>query len=250
MRILFLGPVHSGQTSAMRMRALQRLGHEVRGVHTVELWTNASWLQRNLQRRLQRGAIINEINRAVLSAAREFHPQLVWAEKQEFLYAETIQAMRRLGAQLVHFTPDPYFSLDWKRTSLMDEAIGTFDLLLYCKSYERADYERLGKPLIYLPLGYCDEVHRPAPGFDARWHSMVGFLGGWEPRRERLMREIVRAGIELKIWGENWDFLRDGRWSPRRYVVLRQLAGEDKFRIHRDPGLATAHQGREVYGDD
>jgi spore maturation protein CgeB len=132
----------------------------------------------------------------------------------------------------------------------MDEAIGTFDLLLYCKSYERADYERLGKPLIYLPLGYCDEVHRPAPGFDARWHSMVGFLGGWEPRRERLMREIVRAGIELKIWGENWDFLRDGRWSPRRYVVLRQLAGEDQFRIHRDPGLATAHQGREVYGDD
>jgi spore maturation protein CgeB len=32
--------------------------------------------------------------------------------------------------------------------------------------------------------------------------------------------------------------------------VLRQLAGEDRFRIHRDPSLASACQGDEVYADD
>ena len=250
MKILFLGPVHTGQTSLMRMRALQRLGHEVRGVHTVEQWTNATWLQRNLQRRVQRGAIIRAINQAVLNEAREFRPELVWAEKQEFLHIETLHEMRRIGARLIHFTPDPYFSLEWKRTRLMDEAMTAFDILVYCKCYERNQYEKLRKALIYMPLGYCDEVHRPLPSSDSRWHSDVGFLGGWEPRRERLLRAVVQAGIELKIRGSNWDFLQDGRWSLRRYIVLRQLAGRDPFRIHDDPLLASAYQGDEVYADD
>lgn len=249
-KILFLGEIGPGQTSLMRMRALQRLGHEVRGVHTIEPWRRASWLQRQVQRRLRRGSVIDEINRTVLEAARESRPDLIWAEKQEFLRRETVEALRALGARLVHFTPDPYFTLDWKRTPLMDAAMGAFDVLVYCKTYERAQYEALGKPLVYMPLGYCDEVHRPLPSDDGRWRCEVGFLGGWEPRRERLLHAVAESGADLKIWGGAWDFLHDGRWTPRRRLILGQLAGKDRFRIHRDPLLAAAHQGDEVYADD
>ena len=249
MKILFLGPVHSGQTSLMRMRAVQRLGHEVRGVNTVEPWGRAKWLQRNLQRRIQRGAIIDSINAAVLDAARDFRPELIWAEKQEFLRADTLHRLRKSGARLVHFTPDPYFSLDWKRTRLMDDAIRVFDVLIYCKSYEREDYLRVGKPLVFMSLGYCDEVHRPLTAMES-YRSTVAFLGGWEPRREVLLRQIAQAGIGLKIWGANWDFVHDGQWSPRRQIVLRQLAGNEPFRIRRDPLLASAHQGDELYADE
>ena len=98
MKILFLGQIGSGQTSLMRMRAFDRLGHTVRGVHTVEPWTRASWLKRQVQRRLQRGSVVDEINRSVLERAREFRPNLVWAEKQEFLRAETIEELRKLDA--------------------------------------------------------------------------------------------------------------------------------------------------------
>ena len=177
-------------------------------------------------------------------------PAIVWADKQEYLHAETLRELRRLGAKAVHFTPDPYFSLDWKRTRLMDEAMGAFDALVYCKSYEHAQYEALGKPIVYMPLGYCDEVHRPLPSQDSRWKCTVGFLGGWEPRREQLLHEVTAAGIDLKIWGGYWEFLRDGKWTPRRQIVLRQLAGKEKFRFHRDESLARAHQGGEVYADD
>ena len=250
MRILFLGEIGPGQTSLMRMRALQRLGYEVRGVHTIEPWRRASWLRRQAQRRVGRGSIIDEINRSVLEAARSFGPDMVWAEKQEYLRRETLEAIRALGARLVHFTPDPYFSLDWKRTPLMDAAMNAFDVLVYCKTYERAQYEAIGKPLIYMPLGYCDEVHRPTSSDDARWACAAGFLGGWEPRRQRLLHMVAASGAELKIWGGNWDFLRDGRWTLRRRIVLGQLAGEERFRIRRDPLLAAAHQGGEVYADD
>jgi len=250
MKILFLGEIGPGQTSQMRMRALERLGHELLGVHTIEPWLQVSWLQRQVQRRLGRGSIVQEINRRVLEAAQAFRPDVVWAEKQEYLSVETIAALRSLGIRLVHFTPDPYFYPDWKRTALMDAAIGAFDVLLYCKAYERADYEALGKPLIYMPLGYCDEVHRPLPSDDLRWACAVGFLGGWEPRREQMLHAVAAACVDLKIWGAAWDFMRDGRWTLRRYMVLKQLAGDEPFRIARDPVIAAALQGGEVYADD
>lgn len=250
MKILFLGEIGPGQTSLMRMRAFARLGHDVRGVHTIEPWKRVSWLQRRLQRRLQRGPVVDDINAAVLEAARGFRPDIVWGEKQEYLRADTIGALRENGARLVHYTPDPYFSLYWKRTRLMDAAMSEFDVLVYCKRYEQADYEALGKPLIYMPLGFCDEVHRPLPSDDPRWQCAVGFLGGWEPRRERLLHAVAASGADLKIWGGYWDFLRDGRWTLRRHVILRQLAGNDSWRIHRDDVLARAWQGDEVYDDD
>jgi spore maturation protein CgeB len=250
MKILFLGEIGAGQTSLMRMRAFDRLGHTVQGVHTVDPWTRAPWLKRRVQRWLQRGSVVDEINRLVLERARKFRPNLVWAEKQEFLRAETIEELRKLGAKAVHFTPDPYFSLDWKRTRLMDEAMSAFDALVYCKSYERQQYEGIGKPTVYMPLGYCDEVHRPLASKDARWRCEIGFLGGWEPRRERLLHSVAAAGIDVKIWGGYWEFLRDGRWTPRRHIILRQLAGKDRFRFHCDELLSHAHQGGEVYADD
>ena len=250
MKILFLGPLDAGQTSRMRMRAFERLGHTVLGVHTVEPWIRASWLKRQLQRHLQRGSIVDQINDLVTCQARQFRPDVVWAEKQEFLRVETIEELRRLGTRTVHFTPDPYFSLEWKRTRLMDDAMRAFDCLVYCKSYEREQYQALGRPVVYMPLGYCDEVHRPLASDDGRWKCTVGFLGGWEPRRERLLHAVAAAGINLKIWGGYWEFLSDGKWTLRRQIILRQLAGKEKFRFRRDEHLSRAHQGGEVYADD
>jgi len=249
-KILFLGEIGEGQTSLMRMRALDRLGHTVRGVHTVEPWKRRSWLARQLQRRWQRGSAVDEINHSVIETARNFRPDLVWAEKQEFLREQTIGDLRKLGAKLIHFTPDPYFTVAWKRTRLMDKAIAAFDVLVYCKSYERPHYTALGKPLIYMPLGYCDEVHRPVVSEDLRWKSALGFLGGWEPRRERLLHAVAATGADLKIWGGYWEFLCDGRWRLRRHMILRQLAAGDRFSFHRDALVARAWQGGEVYGDD
>jgi spore maturation protein CgeB len=250
MKILYLGEIDPGQTALMRMRALERLSHSVLGVHTSGPWKRASWGMRQLQRRIHRGSIVEEINSTIMSAARQFKPAVVWADKQEFLRAETVEELRKLGARTVHFTPDPYFSLTWKRTRLMDEAMEAFDALVYCKSYEREQYEALGKPAVYMPLGYCDQVHRPLPSDDARWGCAVGFLGGWEPRRERLLHGIAATGVDVKIWGGYWDFLREGKWTLRQHIILRQLAGKDSFRFHSDELLARAHQGGEVYQDD
>jgi spore maturation protein CgeB len=250
MKILYLGQIGPGQTALMRMRALVRLGHCVHGVNTTAPWTKASWLQRQVQRRTNRGSIVDEINAAALSAAREFKPELVWADKQEFLRAATVGTLRKLGARLVHFTPDPYFTVQWKRTGIMDEAIGQFDVLVYCKSYERAHYEETGRPSVYMPLGFCDENHRPVPANDSEWSCSVGFIGGWEPRRERMLRAVALTGANLKFRGAYWEFIKDGKWTVRRHLILRQNAPGEPVKIRRDNVLAPLWQGGEVYGDE
>lgn len=234
----------------MRMRALERLGHQVHGVQTVEPWRRASWLGRQIQRRMQRGPIIDEINSEVLTAAKDFKPSLVWAEKQEFLRIDTMQKLRKLSARLIHFTPDPYFTLSWKRTRLMDEAMRHFDVLVFCKNYECKDYEAIGKSTVFMPLGYCDEVHRPLSSEDQRWSCDLGFLGGWEPRREQMLGPLADGGLRLKIWGGYWDFLKDGRWTLRRRIIMDQLAGGEGYGIDKNEKLAACLQGGEVYGDD
>jgi spore maturation protein CgeB len=249
MRILYVGQLLAGQTALMRMRALERLGHDVRGVNTIEPWKRACWVVRQIERRIRRGSVVDQVNSSIISASREFKPQIVWADKQEFLRVDTVEALRKTGALLVHFTPDPYFTLQWKRTSIMDETMRRFDVLIYCKSYEKEQYQALGKMTVYMPLGYCDEVHRPL-SHDHSWHCDVGFLGGWEPRRERMLRSIAETNVLLKIRGTYWDFVRDGKWSLRRYLIMKELAAGERVHIHRDELLARAHQGNEVYGDD
>lgn len=250
MKVLFLGEIGTGQTSLMRMRALARLGFSVEGLNTVETWQRASWVRRQIQRRLQIGSIIDRLNDLVLRKAKRLKPDLVWAEKQEYLDASTVEELKRQGAFTIHFTPDPYFSLEWKRTRRMDDAISRFDALVFCKAYEKKDYSKIGPAVSYMPLGYCDETHRPMPGGGQRWICDVGFVGGWEPRRSDFLDLIAKRGVNLKIWGAYWDFLKDGKWTLRRSIILRQLAGRESFEFERRDGIANALQGGEVLGQD
>jgi spore maturation protein CgeB len=105
-----------------------------------------------------------------------------------------------------------------------------------------------------MPLGYAEAVHRPIVPRDLNarrlFSSDVAFLGGWEPRREELLNAIARRGkYNLKIWGYAWDHLVDGRWSPRRALRLRLLAGKESFKIAKNENLACSIQGGEVYAD-
>jgi spore maturation protein CgeB len=67
---------------------------------------------------------------------------------------------------------------------------------------------------------------------------------------EEFLSPIVEANIDLKIWGGYWDFLKDGKWTLRRKIILDQLAGGVPYNIHFHPELAARWQGGEVYGDD
>jgi spore maturation protein CgeB len=255
MKILFIGQIAAGQTSGMRMQILRDLGHEVVAVDSGVRWLEARRISRVLQQRFCRGPILDALNAEVLEVGKSFRPDLVWAEKQEYLRPSTFDSLKRSGARLLHYTPDPYFSVDWKRTGLMDDSMPLFDFLVTSKRYELADYEKLRAAVLYMPLGFSDSVHRPiVPAsrreFDA-YASDVSFIGGWDPRREMLLDEVSKvAGIDLKIWGYGWDHLSDGKMTLRRFLSMKRNAGREKYLIQKNARLAAKLRGNEIYGDE
>ena len=88
----------------------------------------------------------------------------------------------------------------------MDEAMSAFDVLLYCKSYERRNYEALNTRTVYMPLGYCDETHRP----------LAVFLAGCAAQRahkgtviDSQLAGSIQAGVDNKASVEKLL----GRWT-------------------------------------
>jgi spore maturation protein CgeB len=243
-KILFVGQVAPGQTSGMRADALAALGHEVVTLDSTDSWRNSSYLGRHLQQRAEVGPAIERLNRSIRERAAQTRPEVVWTEKQEYLQPETILWLQRT-AKVVHFTPDPYFTLAWKRTRLADRCLPLYDVVFSCKRYEMERYAEVCRHVLYLPLGFDERIHRPHPVDDP---CDVVFVGGWEPRREELLAAVAKSGASLKIWGYAWDHQRPA-WSPRRWLRLRRLAGGQHFSLRLAAELAGSVAGGEVYGE-
>lgn len=255
MKILFVGSLTEGQTSLMRMDVLKELGHEVIPLSTQVHWDEARMLARRLQQSIGVGPIIARINNELIEAVRSTRPNIVWAEKQEYFKPEVLQEISGLGIRLIHFTPDPYFSVSWKRTRLLDSCLPLYDCLITSKKYELDNYRKVNRHVVYMHLGYAEKVHRPSfpddPAMRRAYASDVSFVGGWEPRREVYLDALAHnVDCSLKIWGYGWEFLQDGRWTARRWWAMRRNAGGEPFTIKANPVLGEAVQGGEVYGDD
>lgn len=237
------------------MEVLKDLGHEVSALDSFMRWDGINPVSRRIQQSLCAGPVVSALNSEVLREASRFRPELVWAEKQEFLTPETWQSLRSGGARLLHYTPDPYFTLGWKRTRLMDESLPLFEYLVTSKQYELDAYSKFPGKVIYVPLGFGDLAHRPALPVNAadygRYQSDVSFIGGWEPRRESLLDLVSSiAEMRLKIWGYGWDHLGDGRTTARRLFAMRRNAGGQGFTIRHNPRLAACVQGSEIYDEE
>jgi spore maturation protein CgeB len=224
MKILFVGYLGRGQTSGMRCEALRRLGHDVQAVDVGQVWRGASYPARQLQQLTLRGPRIDALNTAILAAAREYQPALVWAEKQEYLRPSTLNEMRQRRVTTLHYNPDPYFSLTWKRTSLADACLPLYDVVVVTKRYELGSYSAQGcAHVMYSPLGFDPVGHAPPRHLNG-YHRDVAFVGGWEPRRERLLGIAQQVASDISVWGYGWSIAQGSRVNPLRALRLGRLA--------------------------
>lgn len=230
MKIVYLGQLGRGSTADMRADALERLGHEVTRIDTGALWSSAGVLRRKWERYRERGSVVRALNAAVLGETRALRPDVLWADKQRYIEPRTLRLVSRLGVRTVHYDPDPYFTLEWKRTSLADACLRLYDVLVVTKSYELDAYrEHASGEVLYSPLGYDPLRHAPhadTRSIPAAWRSDLAFVGGWEPRRERLLVQARRKGLTVRIWGYGWNLALRTRVDPSRAVRLGPLTPE------------------------
>ena len=223
-RVLFVGYLGRGQTSGMRCAAFQRLGHDVMAIDAGSFWSDSGYLRRRLSQWTLRGQRIDDLNRSVLEKAAKHQPALVWAEKQEYLRPETIECLRSGSVTTVHYNPDPYFAVAWKRNAIADESLRLYDALVVTKRYEMEAYRlHCHGRILYSPLGYDPVGHAPPTPQSFSASGDVVFVGGWEPRRERLLSSALDLTINVSVWGYGWRVAQGSRANPLRALRLGRL---------------------------
>lgn len=227
LRVLFVGQTNAGQTSAMRAAALGRLGLDVYTVDSGGLWNGVRFLQRHWQMKTCSSTRVTDFNHLVLEALQSQQPALLWAEKQEYLSPSVIDECRRRNILSVHYNPDPYFSVAWKRNSLADECLRRYDVVVVTKRYELESYRTHGaREVVYSPLGYDPIEHAPprTPRHRVPSATEIAFVGGWEPRREQLLAAAMKLTPHVKVWGYGWRQSLQPRSTLLRAVRLGRLA--------------------------
>jgi spore maturation protein CgeB len=232
MRVLFVGYMGRGQTSGMRCAALRRIGLDVTAVDAGALWHGAGYAERQLGSWTSHGRRIERLNDSVIEAARRHRPRMVWAEKQEYLYPETIRRLQELDALTIHYNPDPYFSLAWKRTSLADACLKAYDVMVVTKRYELDLYRKHASgQIIYSPLGFDPVMHVPLLKLPRVHDQEVAFVGGWEPRRERLLLAARNVTQSVAVWGYGWRIAQQSRLNALRALRLGRLDPGHRFYV-------------------
>ncbi len=211
--------------SAMRCRALERLGVAVAGFNLLQ---RRRWWTRGPD------------SAARLSRALE-HPAYRWVllvGPPPFDADVLLNLRRTSSARWALWLPGPA-----PPPPRLGPALELFDLLAVGGSDVARMLHQAGYPDVrYLPAGCDPSFHPPLRARD-RFRANVVFAGKATPRREELLSEVVEFG--LAIWGPGWR-----RTSLREYCRGQLLSALDYVRaysgatvainIHHDLGPAAA----------
>jgi glycosyltransferase involved in cell wall biosynthesis len=171
---------------------------------------------------------VREFNEALLKLTLELRPSLFLAVKGQFIYADTLRAMREAGTSLYCFFPDLSFTAFGPH---LPEAAKEYDWIFTTKSFGPQDLlKKLGVAnSSYLPHAYDPQVHRPRRlnGAEENTYTCdVGFVGKFSPRKAGNLEDLIRLrpNLRLKVWGPHWEKLAIN--SPlRKHIIFRTATG-------------------------
>ncbi len=172
--------------------------------------------------------------RFLLRHQREFEsflnrerPELMLVLKGLWVKAESLRVAEQFGCKVVLINHDDFFSRNRFNWSLVQRSA----LKEYAKIYStrRINVEELkvlGLAAEFFPFAYHPKIHFPPT--DPNTSGPLGpalFVGTYERERANLLEDVAEQGVELAIYGEQWNKLR-ARSPLRKSVTEGFLAGE------------------------
>lgn len=231
MKFLYIGQYTPGTTSKMRADKLRQLmpSHTFQVINTNVPFTGANKWVRSVGFRYKIGPLVAAINRYVEKHLSSDY-EVVWVDKGIFLHEKTIKKLKLISRKLVHYTPDAAFLSN--KSKLFEQSIPYYDHLITTKSFELEYYQKFPcKDLILTTQGYDPEIHKPYDDFEEKSRDVV-FIGLCEPHREKLVGQLLEAGIKISVGGKKWDlFYRKNRSKDNLEFLGDHIYGDDYARL-------------------
>ena len=230
-KLTYIGQLAPGETCRMRLDCLKQLYPECEftGIDTLiplhkcpRLWRSIGW-------RYKIGPLIKMMNEYLLANLPEEKQDMIWVDKGIFFTSETMSILREKAKKLVHYTPDPAFT--YHRSRYFFQSIPLYDYLITTKSFELDYYTSSAgnrDKVLYATQGYQANLHRPLTEF-AKKNGVI-FIGHYEKEREKIIAELIKSGIEVKLAGIKWTgFVK--KYNCKNLTYLGNgLFGEDYVR--------------------
>lgn len=215
MKVLVVGDWHSDLHEQEVLRALSRLGHEVREFKwhpyfSIEPHSRMAALVKGVQNKFVRGPVLARINHDLVVNVREFRPGIVFVYRGTHIEASALQAIRTdvPGCVLVGYNNDDPFAPAqpgylWRHFMA---AIPQYDLMLAYRHANLEAFRAAGARRVELMRSwYVADRNYPVELSDEekfRFATDVVFVGHFEPdQRIGYLEEIVRQGFSLRLFG-------------------------------------------------
>jgi spore maturation protein CgeB len=232
-RMLYVGQLRPGSTSAHRARAAQDLGIELVQIdtHPEAVQIREATFAERVRKRLFGPRDLAGVNPAMLEAARRNPFDVIWIDRGTTVERRTLAELRaiRPDARLVHYNPDdPFGEYGMSEFRKFMKAIPEYDVHLVPRKPNVGEYLSWGAKRVeqIVPFwGYDPETHRPLTlNEDERRHfgAPVGFIGMAERERARSITRLAREGFSVKVWGNRWPAFLDAE-------VRSVIAGPAQF---------------------
>ena len=226
--MLYVGPLAPGNTSLYRMEAFRRLGQEVIPF-AVDAYEPHSRYLAALRYRVPMGPLIGRVNEALVRAAREHRPDLVWFDKPVHFHAGTVEAVKQGGATTVCYNQDnPFGPRNDGCWMQFYKVFRLFDLHCLFRTVDVKRYADWGLPAIKIALSYDPLQHFPPPAGwgDGNRDRELAYTGSPLEHRPEFLRDLgLKHNLPVSVAGPRWD----KAWPPelqKRFVVGGMMQGE------------------------
>jgi spore maturation protein CgeB len=210
MNILYVG-VQRG-TSAHRLQALRRLGHNVHIVNPDEGEPRNPVL-RKLQHECGSLPFERRVTAYVLKAIEKFQFDFTLVDSGRLVGPGLVEHLRKYGPVVNYNVDDPLGTRDRLAWLLYRRTVSSYDMIVVVRQENVAEGYNAGAKRVLLQFRSADEVaHAPRPltaEDHARWDSDVVFVGTWFPERGPFMAELVKHGVPLAIYGNRWQMAKE-----------------------------------------
>lgn len=218
-----------------------RLGHRVLIIDPWDWLGRSQWMTRWVHHTGAFGVGLR-VDRPLFEAVADACPELIFVNQGELLGPSALRHLRSLKVPIVNYTNDnPFSGRDGLKFRCYKKALTYYDLLAIVREENLLQAKQYGaRNVLRVWMTADEEAHKPRePSIELRdnFAAKVAFIGSWMPERGHFMAELIRRGVPLSIWGDNWHK------SPEWAVIASHWRGPG---IYDDEKYAAAIQSAKI----
>ena len=224
LRILIVGASGGSHIGGSLMRAARRLGIDAEICDMQTAWRHGTVAQKFLWHFCGRRPIrLESFSRFVIQSCRTFQPQVLLATGTAPISREALAESRKRGVQCINFSTDDPFN-PFMRAPWFLRALPKYDTIFSPRLANLDELRTHGcRDVRYLPFGYDPDLFFPGENAHVQETSDLFFAGTAEPSRVEYVRAAVRAGLDVRLYGNYWARYRGMRGISKGHADIPTL---------------------------